>query len=78
MGFLQLCQFWVDAVQTIGIVVIAAALVYVIWRLESQIRRWVKLLERVDGKLGADDKETREELARLDARLAILENRHVR
>jgi hypothetical protein len=75
MHFIQLCEFWVDVIQTIGIVIIAAALVYVIGRLERQIKTWVKLLDRVDGKLG-DDKETREELARLDARLSALENRH--
>ncbi len=74
-GFLQLCQFWIDAVQTIGIVVIAGALIYVIRRLETQISAWVKVLERADANL-ASDKETREELARLDARLSALENRH--
>jgi uncharacterized membrane protein YqjE len=74
MHFIQLCQLWVDAIQTTGIVIIAAALVYVIWRLERQIKTWVKLLEHVDGKLG-DDKETREELARLDARVSMLESR---
>ena len=42
----------IDAVQTTGIIVIAAALIYVVIRLERQIRCWAETLASVNQHLG--------------------------
>jgi hypothetical protein len=42
---------WIDAVQTTGIVVIAATLVYVVIRLERQMRLWAETLASINRQL---------------------------
>ncbi len=42
---------WIDVVQTAGIMVMAAALIYVVLRLERQIRCWADTLASVNRNL---------------------------
>jgi hypothetical protein len=51
----------VDAVQTTGIIVIAAALIYVVIRLERQIRCWAETLASVNKQLKEQAKAIREQ-----------------
>jgi hypothetical protein len=41
----------IDTVQTTGIMVVAAALIYVVTRLECQIRLWAETLASIDTQL---------------------------
>ena len=56
----------IDAVQTTGIIVIASALIYVVIRLERQIRSWAETLASVNEHLRDQATAIREQGAAAD------------
>ena len=63
---------FIDAVQTAGIIVIAGALIYVVVRLDHEIRRWAATLTDVNKQL-REQAALAERIVKLEARLAAIE-----
>ena len=70
---------FIDAVQTAGIVVISGALIYVVVRLDREIRRWANTLTDVNKQLkeqaalGEAVARAWERIEKLEARLDAIE-----
>lgn len=63
---------FIDAVQTAGIVVISGALIYVVVRLDREIRRWAATLTDVNKQL-REQAALAERIVKLEARLDAIE-----
>lgn len=63
---------FVDTVQTAGIAVMCGALIYVVVRLDREIKRWAATLAEVNAQL-RDQASLAQRIARLEARLDAVE-----
>ena len=63
---------FIDAVQTAGIVVISGALIYVVVRLDREIRRWANTLTDVNKQL-REQAALGQRIVKLEARLDAIE-----